>query len=262
MGVCCSSICNNNDKTLSEALFSEDNDNKEKSINTPKIQNNNHSTIEEKQNNILESNQQPKLWGQQKDTLINTNINNIQLDKPDVIDEIFLDNNKLENSISMSIMEETEYGLNLLKMERNLFDLINELRSNPKSFINEIEKYKNQLKNENNKYYIVIDDNEFEFENGEQDFNECIEFLQNQKCLEKFDKSQTMFECKKFFSDKNVSDLVFVLIYNLIDINNPENNKIKRNCLMNEEYNKLNITITKEEFGNKLYSYYFSFDKL
>ena len=172
MGVCCSSICNNNDKTLSEALFSEDNDNKEKSINTPKIQNNNHSTIEEKQNNILESNQQPKLWGQQKDTLINTNINNIQLDKPDVIDEIFLDNNKLENSISMSIMEETEYGLNLLKMERNLFDLINELRSNPKSFINEIEKYKNQLKNENDKYYIVIDDNEFEFENGEQDFNE------------------------------------------------------------------------------------------
>ena len=147
-------------------------------------------------------------------------------------------------------------------MENNLFDLINEIRSNPQSFIDEIEKYKNKLIKENDKYYIKIDNNEFEFEDGAENCDDCIEFLKNQKKLEKFEKNQSMFECKKFFVDKNVSDLSFVVIYNLIDITSPENNKIRRDCLMNEKYNKLNITITKDELGKKLYSYYFSFDKL
>ena len=82
------------------------------------------------------------------------------------------------------------------------------------------------------------------------------------KKLEKFEKIQSMFECKKFFVDKNVKDSYFVVTYNLINANNSDENKIRRNCLMSEEYNKLNITITKNEMGNKLYSYYFSFDKI
>ena len=113
---------------------------------------------------------------------------------------------------------------------------------------------------EDDKKYIRIDDNEFEFKEGKECFDECINFLREIKKLEKFEKIQSMFESKNYFVDKNVSDLIFVIVSNLIDINNPEDNKIKRNCLLSEEYNKLNITITKNEFGSKLLSYYFSFD--
>ena len=65
-----------------------------------------------------------------------------------------------------------------------------------------------------------------------------------------------MFESKMSFKDKNVFDLYFVLIYNLMDIKSTEN----RNCIMSEKYKKLNITIAKDDFFNNLYTYYFSFD--
>ena len=257
MGVCCN--FNNTEKPTSETQFSPEDDNNPIN-NVYIVQNNINSTYEEnhKFQNIKGLNKQIKNWSEQKDTLMNKN--NISIDKPDNIDEIFLDNNKLENSYNISVMEENDFGINLLKMEKNIFDLINELRTNPKSFIEKIEKYKNIITKKDNKQLIIIDDNEFEFETGEKCFNECIEFLNNQKSLQKFEKNQSMFECKKFFMDKNIADLLFVVVYNLIDINSPEDNKIRRNCLMSKEYNKLNITITKDEIGNKLYSYYFSFD--
>ena len=78
--------------------------------------------------------------------------------------------------------------------------------------------------------------------------------------MKKFEKSLSMFESKKLFIDKNVSDLLFVAVYNLMDVCDVDNSKIRRKCLLSEEYNKLNITISKNESGNKLYSYYFSFD--
>ena len=264
MGVCCNSGIK--EKIITETSFPpdkvdnsirnsiKDNDNIHDKNN---IGNNNHYTSEEKLN-ILESNKQLKNWEQQKDTLINRN--NTSLDKPDVIDEVMLDN-KVDNSLNILLTEEHEFSLTLIKMEKTIFDLINELRSSPKSFIDKIEKYKHLIKKENDKNYIIIDENEFIFEDVDC-FDECIDFLKKQKNLEKFEKNQTMFECKKIFLDKNVGDLLFVVIYNLIDINNPEDNKIRRNCIMSEEYNKCNITISKEEFGNKLYSYYFSFDNI
>lgn len=255
MGVCCNS--NNTEKAASETQFSPDYD--DSPINNVYIVQNNINSTSEDKHKMKESNIQIKS-GQQKDTLINRN--NISIDKPDNIDELFLDNNKQENSYNISVMEENDFGINFLKMEKNIFDLINELRVNPKSFVEKIEKYKDIIKKEDDKQFIIIDDNEFEFENGVKSFDECIEFLNNHKSLEKFEKNQSMFECKKFFVDKNVADLLFVVVYNLIDINSPKDNKIRRNCLMSEEFNKLNITITKDEFGNKLYSYYFSFDKL
>ena len=69
-----------------------------------------------------------------------------------------------------------------------------------------------------------------------------------------------MFEAKALFQDKNVSDLYFVLIYNLID-SYSQNDKIKRNCIISEIYNKLNITITKNDFVNNLFTFYFAFDQ-
>ena len=256
MGNCCN--CNNAFQANSDSQFSPLDDNiLMNNVNNLQNNHNNHTTSEEKQN-ITETNQM-KTWGEQKDTLMNKN--NITMDKPDIIDEVFLDNDKLENSLNISIMDE-KVGFNLSNMEKNLFDLINELRTNPKSFIDKIALYKDKLKYENDKYYISIDNNEFEFKYGKECFDECINFLKNQKNLEKFEKIQSMFECKQFFVDKNASDLLFVLIYNLIDINSPDDNKIRRNCLMSDEYNRLNITITKDEVGNnKFYSYYFSFDK-
>ena len=257
MGNCCN--CNNTEKANSEAHFSQEEDNTIMNfLNNQQTNKNNPTTSEEKQN-IIGSNKKLKTWAGQKDTLMNKN--NVTMDKPDIIDEVFLDNDKFENSENISISEEKS-DYNLTNMEKTLFDLINELRNNPKSFIDKIELYKNKLIFENDTNYIIIDNNEFEFKYGKESFDECINFLKNQKKLEKFEKNQSMFECKKFFVDKNVSDLLFVLIYNLIDINSSDDNKTRRNCIMSEEYNKLNITITKDEIGNKHYSYYFSFDKL
>ena len=46
-----------------------------------------------------------------------------------------------------------------------------------------------------------------------------------------------------------------------INDNYHEDNKIRRNCIMSEIYKKLNITITKDDFLNNLYTFYFSFDQ-
>lgn len=257
MGNCCNA---NNiiEKTVTEAQMNQDEE--EEDNNIVFNQNNSKylisSVIEDKRINT-EIIKTKKTWGQQKDTV--TNKNNMTIDRPDVIDKLSIDNNKYENSLNMSI-EDTDLGINLSSMENNLFNIINELRNDPKSFISKVEKYKDMLKNDDDRYYILIDENEFEFKEGKECFDECIDFLKEQKTLENFSKSSSMFECKKFFVDKNVSDLLFVVIYNLIDILSPEDKKTRRSCLMSKEFNKLNITISKDEFSNKLYSYYFSFD--
>ncbi len=249
MGVCC---CNSNN--VEKTNLGEDEESMQ--MNTVVVTNNNLLPTDGKKNENESNQKMNNKWGQQKDTLYAKN----NIDLPDTIDEVYLDN-KSQNSISISIINENEINLDLSKMENNLFDLINNLRSNPQSFINYIEKYRDKVVSDNEKEYIIIDDNKFEFENKEC-FDECIEFLKNHKKLEKFEKIQSMFECKKFFVVKNVKDSYFVVTYNLINANNSDENKIRRNCLMSEEYNKLNITITKNEMGNKLYSYYFSFDKI
>ena len=213
------------------------------------------SIIEQKRNQT-EPILQMKTWGKKRDYLPQKNYSTI--DKPDIIDNLDSDN-KNDFSINMSI-DQSEFIINLSQMENNLFDIINELRTNPQSFISHIEKYKSMLKKEDDKYFIIIDENEFEFKEGIECFDDCIELLKNQKHLEKFEKSLSMFESKKLFIDKNVSDLLFVSVYNLMDVCDVDNSKIRRKCLLSEEYNKLNITISKNESGNKLYSYYFSFD--
>lgn len=204
MGNCCNA---NNiiEKTVTEAQMNQDEE--EEDNNIVFNQNNSKylisSVIEDKRINT-EIIKTKKTWGQQKDTV--TNKNNMTIDRPDVIDKLSIDNNKYENSLNMSI-EDTDLGINLSSMENNLFNIINELRNDPKSFISKVEKYKDMLKNDDDRYYILIDENEFEFKEGKECFDECIDFLKEQKTLENFSKSSSMFECKKFFVDKNVSDL-------------------------------------------------------
>lgn len=254
MGICCNLF--NNIKNEKEEQFSPENDNKmNNSQEKAKFQ---ISSVSDGKRYLTESSQQIVSWRQQKNSILEND--NISMVKPDKFNEILLDNNKIQNPLNVSLMNETELGLNITDMERKLFDLINELRSNPQSFIDYILKYKDMIKNEKDINYIIIDDITFEIKNGEKCFDECINYLKEQNGLKKFEISPTMFECKKSFINKNVSDLVFVLVYNLIDINSDQDNNFKRNCIMSNEYNRLNITITKDEIGNKLYSYYFSFD--
>ncbi len=280
MGNCgnCCNTSHSRENTNNEAQFSpveeENNDDDNNNIITNNININNinnkntddinninlknlQSTVIPETRIKTETIKQVKTWGQKKDNLSSKNYNTI--DKPDIIDNLNTDNYKNDISLSMSI-DQSEFIINLSQMENELFDIINELRSNPQSFITQIEKYKGMLKKEDDKYCIIIDENEFEFKEGIESFDDCIELLKNQKHLEKFEKSMSMFECKKLFIDKNVSDLLFVVVYNLMDAGSLDDNKIRRKCLLSEEYNKLNITISKNESGNKLYSYYFSFD--
>lgn len=258
--------------------------NKEKSLSDSQIANND-LFIQEKEpdnykkylfteviNNIPSSPTEPMINTNesQKNSRINFqkntsySYNKIGGDRPEILYACLKNEytNHLQYLISEPKDEENNYfSVSLVSLEKKLFKLINDLRTNPKSFINIIEEYKNQLQKNNDFYYLIIDDNIFQFSKGKEYFDECINFLKGQECLKKFKTSPSMFESKAFFKDQNVSDLNFVLLYNLMDIKSPEDNKIRRNCLTSKIYNKLNITITKDDFDNGLYTYHFSFDE-
>ena len=268
MGNCCE--CNKDKITSIIPLEGEEN--KEKENNKEKVNNNvvaeediNYipSSPTEQRLNTYESHQKNSLFNMQKNSLFS--FNKISEDKPDILDEVLGNSNSknFDNSLNESKNDDNQFSVSLITMEKKLFELINDLRENPKSFINKVEEYKKKLQINNDSYYIVIDDNIFQFQKGPEDFDECIYFLKNQKSLQKFESSPSMFETKTLFQDKNVSDLYFVLIYNLIDANanSSETDKIKRNCIMSEIYYKLNITITKKDFVGNLYTFYFAFDQ-
>ena len=256
MGICCN--CGK-EKEISEAQFQtgEEQNPKDKQI---KIE---YASSSDNKNILSENNKIEDDFKDQKNTF-GKNINN-SLDKPDTIDEIFFENNnKSENSNNIqnnNSIDKNDLNFSSSYMENNLFNLINEIRSDPSSFIRTIQKYKDELKKENEKYFIIIENKRFEFPNGEESFDECINFLESQNKLDKFENGKTIFECKNFFIEKNVSDLPFVLTCILIDDNNEEENKIRRNCLMSDQYNTLKISITKIEIENSLYSYSFYFDQ-
>ena len=257
MRACC--ICGKG-KDISEAQFEsgEEQNPKDKQA---KIKYNVSSSLDNK--NILSEDNKIEDGLKNKKNTLEKKLNN-SLDKPDTIDEIFFDNNnKYENSnnIQNNNIYQNDLSFSSSYMENNLFNLINEIRSDPPSFIKTIQKYKDELKKEDDKYFINIENNRFEFKNGEESFDECINFLESQNKLDKFENG-TIFESNNSFIEKNVSDLPFVLTCILIDENNEEENKIRRNCIMSDQYNKLKIIITKDEIGNSIYSYSFYFDKL
>ena len=66
----------------------------------------------------------------------------------------------------------------------------------------------------------------------------------------------------KFFNyiiDQNVSDVLFVIILNLIGVG--VNNEIKTNFMLSEEYDSVGITIDKIDVENDIYCYYCVFGK-
>ena len=266
MGNCCE--CNK-DKLESISPLDNEEDSEQKN-NKEKINNNiaieediNYiqSSATEQRLNTYESRQKNSLFNLQKNSIFS--YNKISEDKPDILDEVLGNANSknFDNSLDESKNDDNQFSISLIIMEKKLFELINDLRENPKSFISKVEEYKKKLQKNRDFYHIVIDNNIFQFQKGPEDFDECINFLKYQKSLPKFESSPSMFEAKALFQDKNVSDLYFVLIYNLIDSYSSQPDKIKRNCIMSEIYYKLNITITKNNFVNNLFTFYFAFDQ-
>ena len=260
MGNCCE--CNK-DNLASISQIKEGNDVQENNKNnaiTEEDINYIPSSPTDQRLNTYETHQKNSLFNLQKNSIYT--YNQILEDKPDVLDEVLGNANSknFDDSLNESKNDDNQFSVSLISMEKKLFEIINDLRENPKSFICKVEGYKKKLQKNNDSYFILIDDNIFQFQKGPEDFDECIIFLKNQKRLQKFEQSPSMFEAKTLFQDKNVSDLYFVLIYNLIDANSKENEKTKRNCIMSELYYKLNITITKNDFLSNLYTFYFSFD--
>ena len=258
MGKCCE--CNRDKSGIESQFNDEENQNNKIFLTEDVIKYINSSQTEQRINTKEESNKKNSPIYLPKNSYFSFNKNSEE--NPDIIDEIIrkVDFNNIDKSLNESKNNDNQFSVSLITMEKKLFELINDLRRNPQSFIERVDHYKKKLLKNRNFYYINIDDNIFEFEKGDEDFDEFINYLKVQNSLKKFEASPSMFEAKIFFKDKNVSDLYFVLIYNMIDKQSLEENTIKRNCFMSEIYSKLNITITKEDILNNLYTFYFSFD--
>lgn len=163
-----------------------------------------------------------------------------------------------------------------IQMEINLFELINNLRTEPQKFIKVIEKYKNLIQKDSftNENFIFIDNHKINLYINENDFNNCENILQNTKNgLKKFNKDKNLFfnenenfihkenessgelinnmfkGLKKkmeniyteidFFEDNNINDINFFLTMNLVG-----NNYERENCLGKNK--NINLLLSKK----------------
>ena len=184
----------------------------------------------------------------------------------------------------------------LLQMENELFEYINALRENPKQFISLIEKYKNLISVDPIKgtYFIIINNSRIDLNQGQEYFIECQNFLKTAKPQKKLIKDDTLkiprptqvlsdeendnyvinyinkyiigneksdinYSNINYIIDQNVSDVLFVIILNLIGVG--VNNEIKTNFMLSEEYDSVGITIDKIDVENDIYCYYCVFGK-
>ena len=185
----------------------------------------------------------------------------------------------------------------LLQMENELFEYINALRENPKQFISLIEKYKNLISVDPIKgtYFIIINNSRIDLNQGQEYFIECQNFLKTaspQKGLLKDDNlkiprpSQILTDEENdtyvnnyiskyilgeyngtginysninYIIDQNVSDILFVIILNLIGIGGDE--QIQKNFILSDDYDRVGITVDKIDAENNIYCYYCVFGK-
>ena len=88
----------------------------------------------------------------------------------------------------------------------NLLYKINEIRSNPHSLINLINKYISQIYIHNNQPYLIADkNNHIKLFQGKNTFDNCIKFLQKQKSLPVLMLKE---ELSLSFPESNISDCV------------------------------------------------------
>ena len=202
--------------------------------------------------------------------------------------------NLISHPSDNNILEDTQNELN--KMEDEFLDLINNLREYPQQFISLIEKYKYLISVDPQKrtYFIVINNTRIDLNQGQEYFIECQNFLKNAKSQKKLIRDDTLkiprpsqplsdeenddyvnqfinnnivgkiisgysYTNINYIIDQNVSDILFVLILNLIGVGGTE--QIRKNFMLSDEYDSIGITIDKIDPENNIYCYYCVFAK-
>ena len=174
-------------------------------------------------------------------------------------------------------------------IKKELFLLINNLRRNPGSFIQIINNYLNQIEfnNQNNSYYINVNNYNIIIDEGKECFEETINYLINIDPIKTLAMDDNLYinfpeenfnlfdnknyldnEINKLNSDKkynnieyicnkNVYNAEFIIVMNLLDPNNKE--RTNRKILMNPNYNKIGINYYKIDEKNNVYCFYLIF---
>ena len=202
-------------------------------------------------------------------------------------------NQPISLSASIALGKNTE----LTKMEDQLFNLINSLRDHPHKFINLIEKYKNLISVDPYKetYFIILNDSRVDLNQGQDYFIECQNFLKsaqpqkklikddvlkiprpqhiltddenetyvtsyiNNYVINNYNNTDVSYSNINYIIDQNVSDILFVLILNLVGVGGYD--QIKKNFLLSADYDRVGITIDKIDPENNVYCYYCIFGK-
>lgn len=173
-------------------------------------------------------------------------------------------------------------------LSTTLLNEINQIRTNPLSYIPKIDKYMNLVETDKSgSSYININNNKIMLPQGKEAFQEAKTALSNAKSIHKIQKKKNLcipfpkgenitksdsidylkeeFEKIKqnvgnkykdlsFFCDKNISNTEFVTVLNFLDMN--DENKTKRHCILNEDYNVIGITTGVIDTINHVYCYY------
>lgn len=229
-----------------------------------------------------------------KEITNNFNIDDINKENEDQenYDKIFqsfpYDERKINKESASNSLTNEPYRNSLRQMEHNLFNLINSLRTTPKKFIQTVENYKNMIKTEHNSNYIIVNDYKIEIPNGKEIFEECEKYLNSVKPVNELEKDDNlkinmqndfsftegeneiivnkkindilakqgkMYNYINYFIDKNVGDIIYVIIINLMN-NGNDFKENRRRLLMGEEYDKCAVTIEKIDKEKNVYCYY------
>ena len=153
-----------------------------------------------------------------------------------------------------------------------LFDKINEIRTNPKNFINVINESKKNITTTNDKFYYKQNNVKIVLKYGQKSFDDAIEYLQNLESMDKlhfdndlliplpkikedlkdrnylknnvYNKIRTGIRIKCFWrSDINIKEVCLLMM--ILDENNEK--KEKRNSIFNKNMKKIGINSVEIE---------------
>ena len=214
---------------------------------------------------------------------INSNLNTENINK----------NYSMKNSLDLIDKKNTinsiENNNEKNNIEKELFLLINNLRRNPGSFIQIINKYLSliEFNDKINSYYINVNNYNIIIDEGKECFEEAINFLISVDPMKNLvlddnlrinfpedninlcdDKDYLNNEINRINSDKkynnidyicnkNVHNAEFIIVMNLLDPNNKE--RPNRKILMNTNYNKIGVNCYKIDEKNNVYCFYLIF---
>ena len=182
--------------------------------------------------------------------------------------------NIINSNVNVDVVnngKKTNINISLVRDDfcKNLIKNINEIRTNPKSFIKTINESKKNIIEEDDKFYYKQNNvkNKIRLKEGQKSFDEAIDYLQNLESMDKlnFDnnlniprpkskeelkdthylknmvdnliKKGIRIKCYWKIDDINIQDVCLLMM--ILDENN-ENKEI-RNALLNKNMNKIGI---------------------